>query len=339
MEGLYFESSATTPYHFLTAAAVSKSPSRPVRGLTYDPLDLAKGVPYMQLTGVKYYMAFSPEAIAQADAQPDLTFLEQSGPWRIYEVAGSELVEPLVNEPYVVRGIGDDRQAWLDNAEAFFLDPSRYDLVPAASGPSQWQRIDAGGLAERRALEPVTVSGIDERDDRISFRVDKVGVPVLVKVSYFPNWEASGAKGPWRVAPNLMVVVPTRNEVSLHYGRTGIDILSTLMTLAGVALVVVLARKGAMALPSPVARRTRRDTAAALDVAPAGHPNMFVDPADGWADWGPPPPGPPDGEAARAWAPPPPAPGVPGADGDVPDVTVAGASEAPPVSGAGQVDG
>ena len=46
-------------------------------------------------------------------------------------------------------------------------------------------------------------------DDRVSFTVDKIGVPVLVKVSYFPNWEASGARGPWRVAPNLMVVIPT----------------------------------------------------------------------------------------------------------------------------------
>ena len=46
-----------------------------------------------------------------------------------------------------------------------------------------------------------------------------MGTPVEVRVSYFPNWKASGADGPWRVAPNLMVVVPTSHDVTLTYGQ------------------------------------------------------------------------------------------------------------------------
>jgi len=48
-------------------------------------------------------------------------------------------------------------------------------------------------------------------DDACSLRrgqAPQIGQPVLVKVSYFPNWKASGAKGPYRVTPNLMVVIP-----------------------------------------------------------------------------------------------------------------------------------
>ena len=45
---------------------------------------------------------------------------------------------------------------------------------------------------------------------------------MLVKVSYFPNWEVEGAEGPYRIAPNLMVVVPTEQEVHLHYGRSDV---------------------------------------------------------------------------------------------------------------------
>ena len=48
------------------------------------------------------------------------------------------------------------------------------------------------------------------RVDKISFDVSEIGKPVEVKESYFPNWKVSGAKGPYRLAPNLMVVVPTR---------------------------------------------------------------------------------------------------------------------------------
>ena len=54
MEGLFFEASGTTPYHFVTAAAISSNSSNPVRELRYDDNDDAKGVPYLQTLGVKY---------------------------------------------------------------------------------------------------------------------------------------------------------------------------------------------------------------------------------------------------------------------------------------------
>jgi hypothetical protein len=71
-----------------------------------------------------------------------------------------------------------------------------------------------------------------------------IGQPVLVKISYFPNWKASGAEGPYRVTPNLMVVVPTSTHVELHYGDTGVEYLSWLLTAFGVAGLVLLFRRG-----------------------------------------------------------------------------------------------
>ena len=55
---------------------------------------------------------------------------------------------------------------------------------------------------------------------RSRFHVSRVGVPMLVKISYYPRWHATGASGPYRVSPNLMVVVPTSKDVSLVYGST-----------------------------------------------------------------------------------------------------------------------
>jgi hypothetical protein len=68
-----------------------------------------------------------------------------------------------------------------------------------------------------------------------------VGTPVEVKVSYFPNWHVSGADGPWRVAPNLMVVVPTSHDVTLTYGASPADRVGQVVTLASVAAAVTLA--------------------------------------------------------------------------------------------------
>ena len=43
MEGLFFEASGTTPYHFVTAAAISSNSSNPVRELRYDDNDDVQG--------------------------------------------------------------------------------------------------------------------------------------------------------------------------------------------------------------------------------------------------------------------------------------------------------
>ena len=144
MEGLFFESSATTPYHFLASSALSAAPSRPVRNLRYDPLNVAKGVQYMQLLGVKYYMAFSPAAVKEAREQTDLREIATSGPWVIFEVADSELVTPLANEPVVVKGADKNSKSWLNMSEDFFLDPTQWGVELAGSGPKEWQRIQSG---------------------------------------------------------------------------------------------------------------------------------------------------------------------------------------------------
>ena len=94
-------------------------------------------------------------------------------------------------------------------------------------------------------LEPVTkVSNVRRSDQGISFNVDRVGTPVEVRVSYFPNWQASGADGPWRVAPNLMVVVPTSRDVTLTYGQVPADYLGQLITIGSLTIDIVLAVLG-----------------------------------------------------------------------------------------------
>jgi hypothetical protein len=266
MEGLYFESSATTPYHFLNAAELSKAPSNPERNLPYKTLDVANGVRHLQLLGTRYYLAFSPEALAQAHADPDLRLVAVSKPWEIFEVANSAVVAALHNQPAVLKGVPKGGKGWLDVAVNFYQSPDTWDVPLAASGPSGWQRIGVqraatsdktagAGVTIQQALRipvrPSRVSRIRTGDDRISFDVDRPGSPVLVKASYFPNWQAAGARGPWRVTPNLMVVIPTSRHVSLHYGYTPVDRAGWAFTLLGVLFLIAFWRKGPLPFPEP----------------------------------------------------------------------------------------
>ena len=265
MEGLYFESAATTPYHFLMVAELAKQPSNPVRDLQYNNLeDFDLGVRHLRMFGVRYYMAQSDEAKAKADAHPGLRKLTETGQegiacsdprppcrWSIYEVLDSPLVEALTHEPVVVTGAG--KKHWLEPSAAWFDDPEALDRPLADAGPESWVRAtpEEARAVPKRPLPEVTVSDVESGDDWVRFSVSQPGTPVLVKTSYFPNWKVEGAQGPWRVSPNLMVVVPTGNEVSLHYGRTPVDLAGMGLSVLGLAGLVFLGRWRPAPFPGP----------------------------------------------------------------------------------------
>ncbi|HVM15219.1 MAG TPA: glycosyltransferase, partial [Egibacteraceae bacterium] len=281
MEGLYFESSATVPYHFLAQSELSRSPSRAMRGLPYRELDVTRGVEHLQLLGVRYYLATTAEAQAQARTSPHLTLIETTPPvpaasgttqvgWEIFLVDDSDLVVPLAFEPAVVDCCVSGREEWLETAVSWYQEPSRWGVPLAASGPADWPHIpDPTVSPPRRPVQEADVRDIRESNGRVSFRVDRPGSPVLVKVSHFPNWKASGAEGPWRVTPNFMVVVPTSTEVELRYGWTPVEVAGWLLTALGMAALVLLWRRP-MRLPELPASKQEAVAPGTAEVAPAG---------------------------------------------------------------------
>jgi hypothetical protein len=276
MEGLYYESSATTPYHFLSVSTLSApgNASNPQRDLPYRTLaEFDVGVKYLQDLGVRYYLAFSDQAKEQADRSsllvpvattPDVDGQAPKG-WTIYEVRGAPVVEALRQQPVVVPGVSTrDWQdevgvPWWDaptRTPADARDLSLLDRPLVADGPSSWARarppgssradapdpkLPAASAVPGRELPPVEVSDVRTDDHSVSFRVSRTGVPVMVKTSYFPNWTASGARGPWRATPNFMVVVPTSRDVRLEYSTSTAEYLGRAATVVGVFGVAGLA--------------------------------------------------------------------------------------------------
>ncbi len=264
MEGLYFEASATTPYHFLNQDQLSTGPSNAQRDLPYGPgppseEDFDMGVKHLQMLGVKYYMAVSDGMQTLGRKHPDLSVAATYGPWVVFEVGGNnQLVAPLPYQPAVLEGVTGGGEAWLKPVVAWYQNPEAWDVTLTDSGPANWQRVNTGEGPGLLPLDPVEVSNIRTSNDRIEFDVDRVGVPVVVRSSYFPNWQASGADGPWRATPNLMVVVPTESHVVLSYGYTNVDYFAWALFLIGIAGAVFLFRRPAVVMPPTWAERSER---------------------------------------------------------------------------------
>ena len=248
MEGLFFESSATTPYHFLDQAALSSQPSDPQVGLPYGPLDVPLGVTHLQQLGVRYYIAFSPLAVMEANGDPQLQFVAQTRAWpapgvrwRIYLVRHSPLVAGLTHTPVVVAGIAS-RTAWLAANVTWWTTPNDWSVEAAASGPASWPRAaSVGQLPTSATLPPERVTDVHVGLQSLSFHVSRIGVPTLVKVSYYPRWHAVGAQGPYRVSPNLMAVVPTSHDVTLVYATSPAGRVGALVSEVTVAVGIVVA--------------------------------------------------------------------------------------------------
>lgn len=255
MEGLFFESSATTPYHFLNQSELSQSPSDAMAGLAYSGLNVPLGVKHLQMLGVKYYMAFSPAVKSAASNDPNLRLVRTvkavapgestsvlGQTWNIYKVLGTSLVQPLTHLPVVWKGMKGGSSTWLRYAQSWYLHPSQWSVYRAQNGPQSWRRVSPGAAVSAGARLPsMHVSSISSTTDTISFNVSRVGVPVVIRESYFPNWTATGADGPFRVTPNLMVVVPTTKHVTVRYSQLGMDKFSEILSVMAVVATMVVA--------------------------------------------------------------------------------------------------
>lgn len=248
-DGIYFESSTTTPFHFLDVSEVSQDGEAPdpVAGLDYPGFDLPDGIRHLQLMGVRYFLAMSPPVEAVAATDPALVRIGSApsfpGPYNklavrdphvvLYLIKNSSLVSPLSHLPEVEPG---DAKQWLSTNLSWYENEQYWPAFLARSGPANWPRAKAGELVPPADAVPAsrsTVSHVKTTDSTVSFEVSRTGTPVLVKVPYFPNWQASGASGPYEVSPNLMAVVPQSHHVTLSYGTAPADWAGKAASLLG----------------------------------------------------------------------------------------------------------
>lgn len=232
------EGSQTTPFHFMMQYATSKAGSGPVRDIPNPQYGLDWGVKSMRALGVKWFLAYNPETIKDARAMSqDLRELATSPKtsnvgtlasgavdpdprWVLFEVVGSFSVEGLSRYPKYL----DDSTWPTPYAQAFKDDPTgMFSNAPAS-------------LGEGEVKDPAQVTNIEQNDNGFSFDVSEIGKPVAVRYSWYPTWEVSGASKPYRLGPNMMMVVPKEKHVEFKNPAPVGRGHGELVSLAGIGL-------------------------------------------------------------------------------------------------------
>ena len=122
MEGLYFDSSITTPFHFIAVSGLAERPSNPVGGLSYINNEFEKGVDYLNHLGVDYFISYTDSITDKANSNKNLNFLFTSEPFSVFKIQSDKI--QLVNA-YAKSG------KWID------IPPGKDVLVaPTVKGPA-----------------------------------------------------------------------------------------------------------------------------------------------------------------------------------------------------------
>ncbi|MEK6825236.1 MAG: hypothetical protein AABY00_00445 [Nanoarchaeota archaeon] len=149
--------------------------------------------------------------------------------YRAYRVGNASLIEVVKTPLRVV-----DNASWKEEVLTWFFSSAiREELLVD-------QRISYIPAEKQDWAEILEQS---PRQDFIRFRIHaEHAVPVLIKISYFPNWKAY-ANGKeikvYRAAPDLILVY-AKGDIELRYESLIIDRMSTWLSLAGLVIFLIL---------------------------------------------------------------------------------------------------
>lgn len=247
LEGVYIQGSLSVPFIFYLQSEISQQASTPIPDYSYSRFNLDRGIEHLSLFNVGEFIAAESKTKKALQARPDVRLVHRAGPYEVYSIKGGSgrYVEPVRYRPVLVKG-GDWRRIayrWfrLGNLEVplVFTDPrgekasERFNVVDVSD-------LDARDLPR----DPIPPSGpLREtvREEEIQIEGATPGRPLMVKVSFHPNWHVEGADRIYLVSPAFMLIYPNAPKVRLYYGRTWPDYAGAAMTV--LALLYLLLRR------------------------------------------------------------------------------------------------
>ncbi len=244
LEGLYMQASISAPFVFYIQSEVSQQRSGPFPQYSYGRLDFDRARPHLELFNARDLIIRSDPAKRAIRSSDGYRLRETIGEYQLWELTtvSGAYVEPLRFEPVVM-----PTSDWKQDSYRWFLTPellaSHLVFVDEdVSAPPAPFRTLSHTLDE---IPQVPIEGppcsVESRvgNQQIDIETDCIGRPLLVKMSYHPNWHVDGADRIWLVSPSFMLVYPQTEHVSLYYGPGPWDYLGRALTL-GALLVLLL---------------------------------------------------------------------------------------------------
>ncbi len=241
MEGLYFDSSITTPFHFISVSGLAKRPSNPVGGLSYINNQFDQGVEHLNHLGVDYFISYTEEIESKAMDSEKLILLFSSEPFSVFKVNSSkvELIYQdikIFSKASTQDGIlssilrDTDIDNFFDKAYESFNELDKKRVIEVSNGMNIVS-------SKKNDLQ---ITDLNITNNKISFFTDSPGELHLIKVSYFPNWKITNGKGPFRTSPSFMSVIPDNKYVEITFEKTIVEKNSFYFSIFSLLLSLII---------------------------------------------------------------------------------------------------
>lgn len=206
--------------------------------VTPATFDFARATRHLELFNVKQFIARSTLTRQALRSMKEWRFVAREEEWELYELMTHDGRYVFI-PPRLPKVVATDR--WKERSLEWLYDLQALDQFVIWQMPGM--TVDRPELAT--GGQPLALAGTqcirDESvtDERIRFRTTALGLPHIIKVTWFPNWKVRGAKQVYCVSPGFMCVFPDQAEVELYYGTTGSDIVGYLATTLGGLIIIV----------------------------------------------------------------------------------------------------
>ncbi len=258
MESLLLESSLTFPFFYYIQKEMSQSAWWPGFPLEMPEFDPDSGAESLRLYNVQYFIASSEKTKNALDENKRYRLIKEINGFNIYAVnEDSHYVEALKREPVLV--ITDEWKQFsydwismgykdvplvfsktldgydIENFRLIVLDKSL--TIPDGREVFYPENI-VDALENASEVDSNCIISEELFADEIRIHTNCVGKPLIVKVSYFPNWKVDGAKKIYIASPSLMLIIPQREDVRIYYGETLADQVGNTFSILGILAVI-----------------------------------------------------------------------------------------------------
>jgi tetratricopeptide (TPR) repeat protein len=244
LEGLYMQASTSAPFVFYIQSLVSQQSSQPFPQYSYSTMDFKRARRSLTTFNVSDLIIKSREAKEAIRRVKEYTKTKSIGQYELWHLTTStgRYIDVLPAEPVVYQG----SDPWKQVAYQWFTrdDLGNVHLVfnEASENSDGPLKLSTGSLdiIPRQEINTSDCALLETiRDDEIFLETTCPGKPHIIKVSYHPNWQVEGAEKIYLVSPAFMLIYPQAEKVQLVYNHGAWDRLGQLLTLFGVAIVLI----------------------------------------------------------------------------------------------------
>jgi hypothetical protein len=239
-EGLYMQSSISSPFIFYFQSEISESAPCPFpQWSPCTSFNSTKAVKHLEMFNVEYVIARTDRVKNDLENNSLYELAATFEPYKIFRLTTNpnRYVTVPKYQP-VVFGTKD----WKVDSYEWFKREDLLDVPLVFTKDKNEFSLSANSLddIQKVALEDSCEIKENIEIEEISFTTNCIGKPHIISISYFPNWKVEGADKVYLVSPSFMLVIPKQKNVRLYYGETLVDQVGKVLTYVGVLAIVFI---------------------------------------------------------------------------------------------------